>query len=77
MGNEQSGTSNSGISSSLSFLAGRKSGSVKKKVGQIIVVRSGSENLPNFEDDQILKRFKVGSLVYCSILFLNWAIKTA
>lgn len=60
MGNEQSGSSNSAISSSLLFLGGRKNmTAVRKKANQVVVVRSGSDSAANPNEDPIFKRFKV------------------
>ncbi|VDD90731.1 unnamed protein product, partial [Enterobius vermicularis] len=59
MGNEQSGSSNSAISSSLLFLGGRKNmTAVRKKANQVVVVRSGSDSAANPNEDPIFKRFK-------------------
>lgn len=59
MGNEQSGSVNGGISNSLSFLSGRKTVNVvRKKAGQVVVVRSGSDGLLSPSKDSTLKRFK-------------------
>uniref|UniRef100_A0A0N5AK77 BLOC-1-related complex subunit 5 n=1 Tax=Syphacia muris TaxID=451379 RepID=A0A0N5AK77_9BILA len=59
MGNDQS-SSSSGISTSFSFLSGRKGGnsSFRKKTGQIVVVRSGSSGTLCSEEDISLKKFK-------------------
>uniref|UniRef100_A0A915ALJ0 BLOC-1-related complex subunit 5 n=1 Tax=Parascaris univalens TaxID=6257 RepID=A0A915ALJ0_PARUN len=63
MGNEQSGANgggggSSGVSTSLSFLAGKKEKDLLKRSGQVVVVRPGSDQLPNPADDEIVKRFK-------------------
>lgn len=59
MGNDQSSASGSGVSNSLSFLSGKKgSAYTNKKAGGVVVVKPGTEPLPNPNDDEILKRFK-------------------
>lgn len=59
MGNEQSGT-NGGISTSLSFLSGKKGGatSSNRKVNQVVTVKTGADSVSNPSDDEVLKRFK-------------------
>ncbi|VDN59114.1 unnamed protein product [Dracunculus medinensis] len=56
MGNEQSSTSNSSISTSLSFFGSKKSGSVKR-CDRIVVVKPAAEAIPKSNEDEILKRF--------------------
>ncbi|KHN87303.1 Loss of heterozygosity 12 chromosomal region 1 -like protein [Toxocara canis] len=56
MGNEQSAANGSGVSTSLSFLAGRKETSLKR-TGHVVVVRPGTDPLPNPAEDEFLKRF--------------------
>lgn len=68
MGNEQSSTSNSSISTSLSFFGSKKSGSVKR-CDRIVVVKSAAEAIPKSNEDEILKRFLVCLLVYFFISF--------
>ncbi|VDK49904.1 unnamed protein product [Anisakis simplex] len=62
MGNEQSvsasSSNGSGVSTSLSFLAGKRDSSLtNKRSGPVVVVKSGIDSLPTPADDQILKRF--------------------
>ncbi|TKR57388.1 hypothetical protein L596_030864 [Steinernema carpocapsae] len=58
MGNEQSNSSvGSGVSSSISFLAGKRGASVKKS-NQIVVVRPGQDPIGDPADDPEIKRLQ-------------------
>ncbi|KAK0393038.1 hypothetical protein QR680_000026 [Steinernema hermaphroditum] len=57
MGNEQSTSSASGVSSSISFLAGKRGTSVKRST-QIVVVRPGQDPVGDPADDAEIKKLR-------------------